>query len=139
MTTFKWEVKKSTIGAINKVQLETNPIQEPLNYFFSGIKPEEYPRLLHQVNNKTGYENNITGMTFSGDLDPCDPPFPEGKLEIYHQVFGEQFIDEKCFFHILDAFANQLLITYQNSDNNFPEKWHNDMKDGIKNLKIINE
>lgn len=122
----------------SKLGLELDPDNEPLKFFFSGIKAENYPILIRRVSDLIGYGNEITWAKFHHELDWEDiENFGEvlnDELIIYHIEFGFTKISCKLFLNILYDYGSKLLWVHK-SEKNFNSEWFDDLQNSLTQLK----
>ncbi len=122
----------------SKIGLELKPDNDPIKFFFSGLKIIGYPTLIDCALSSKGYGEEIAGgVIFFNDLTLEDfvnqSDFEKGNVKIFNPVHGETLIDEVLFLRILHDYATKLLEVYQMSSE-LSESWKSSMRELLVKL-----
>lgn len=114
-----------------KVGLEIEPENEPVKFFFSSMRLNKYPELIHNILNNTSYMGDPQGVLLYNDLDEedlaDDDIFEKDEVKIYHHIFGESILPKKLFDEMLYDISRKLLEVY-GCDDNISLNWKQEME-----------
>lgn len=146
MSRLKYDIiENPNYTSCSKVGLEIFPENEPLMFFFSGLKKENFPHFLLELieNRSFGVEN--AWFTYYWEMDG-------GFLIDFKNKFGREMQENEIEIQVYDGkrkysvmkkhdfeqifydYSKKLLEVYQ-SDSSLPETWKNEMVISLEKLK----
>lgn len=147
MCSLKYEIiENPNYTMCSKVGIKTFPENEPLMFFLSGLKKDQFPHYINELleNRSFGVEN--TSFIFKHEMDGLDQiefykrygrNLQENEIEIwfYNRKTNYSVIKVKKFEKIFYDYSKKLLEVYQ-SDITLPDTWKSDMEVALEKLKV---
>lgn len=135
-----WEIIETPENTLGKVKIMTEPRNDIIEHFYSGIDILRFPAFVKNRVNSVGFHNEVTGIISHSSLDGGDIAegrgFETGNIKLYHNAFHEEFlINEIIFDKMTIDYSTKLLEAYFSS-NEVNDAWKNEMSSMIEELKL---